>query len=86
MRAFATSDGEAIVLNQVFFTDVLKMLKSKMISLGKISVSCSGIHQPSDMSPLFKATKKARKKCMANPSLLKPHPLLSNNLRLALIG
>jgi hypothetical protein len=42
-----TSDGEAIVLNQVFSTDALQMLKSKMIGLGKISVSCSGIYQPS---------------------------------------
>jgi len=83
MSAFATSDGEAIVLNQVFSTDALEMLKSKMIGLGKISASCSGIHQPSDVSPLFKGTKKASKKYMENPSLVKPHPLLTSNLRSA---
>ena len=57
-RVYVSSDGEAVVLNQVFSEDTLTLLKDKNIAMGKISASCSGIHQPSDVSPLFRAAKK----------------------------
>lgn len=35
-----------------------EQMKESMVSLGKVSASCSSIHQASDVSPLFKAAKK----------------------------
>lgn len=38
-------------------TEFFELLKSSAVDFGKISASCSGIHQPSDVSPIFKSVK-----------------------------
>lgn len=53
LHAFVTCDGEVMVVEEVFNLDTRNMLASRNIDFGKISASCSGIHQPSDVSPLF---------------------------------
>ena len=54
---FVSCDGEAIVLEQVFFAETFAMLRDTNIDIGKVPASCSGILQPSDVSPLFRAAK-----------------------------
>jgi len=58
---FVSSDGEAIVLDEVFAAIVQKLLNTTGIQMGKIPASCSGILQPSDVSPLFRAAKQKLK-------------------------
>jgi hypothetical protein len=38
-------------------TEFWELLKTHSIDFGKVSASCSAIHQPSDVSPLFKTVK-----------------------------
>ncbi len=57
MQQIVTSDGEAVVLEEVFNVEARNLLVSKNIDFGKVFASCSGIHQPSDVSPLFQASK-----------------------------
>lgn len=56
-RVYISSDGEAIIMNQVFSQSILDHLAERNIALAKTTVSISGIHQPSDVSPLFKSAK-----------------------------
>ncbi len=55
--SFVSCDGEAIVLDQVFSVETYGILRDADIDVGKIPASCSGILQPSDVSPLFRAAK-----------------------------
>ena len=52
MRAFVTCDGE-----QEQHGDLLDIFSDDLIDFGKIAASCSGIHQSSDVSPLFRVVK-----------------------------
>jgi len=45
------------VLDVLMNNDITELLKETHVFLGKISASCSGIHQASDVSPLFRAAK-----------------------------
>jgi len=44
-------------MNQVFSQSILDHLTERNIALAKTAASISGIHQPSDVSPLFKSAK-----------------------------
>jgi hypothetical protein len=58
MRAYVTCDGEAKQI-EIFQEDLqLQHLQTSKIDLGKLPASCSGVLQPSDVSPFFKAMKK----------------------------
>lgn len=37
---------------------VYDLLRDSKVDIGKVAASCSGIHQPSDVSPVFKAAKR----------------------------
>ena len=57
MRAFVTCNGEQeqmIVFQQ---QDLLNIFSYALIDFGKIAASCSGIHQSSDISLLFRVIK-----------------------------
>ena len=45
------------MLDVLMNNDITELLKETHVFLGKISASCSGIHQASDVSPLFRAAK-----------------------------
>ena len=57
MRAFVTCDGEQEQIKVFQHGDLLDTFSDALIDFGKIPASCSGIHQSSDVSPLFKAIK-----------------------------
>lgn len=54
-----------------------------MINLGKLPASCSGIHQPCDVSPVFRSAKAALKKVYAN-GMTTYNFVLDHNIRAAL--
>lgn len=78
-HAFATCDGEAIVLEEVFNKETRRILKEKNIDIGKISASCSGIHQPSDVSPLFRASKSRLRGLLSNV-VIPSNPLVQEHI------
>ena len=57
MRAFVTCDGEQEQIKVFQHGDLLDIFSDALIDFGKIAASCSGIHQSSDVSPLFRAIK-----------------------------
>ena len=57
MRAFVTCDGEQEQIKVFQHDDLLDIFSDALIDFGKIPASCSGIHQSSDVSPLFRAIK-----------------------------
>ena len=57
MRAFVTCDGEQEQIKVFQHEDLLDIFCDALIDFGKIAASCSGIHQSSDVSPLFRAIK-----------------------------
>ena len=57
MRAFVTCDGEQEQIKVFQQQDLLDVFSYALIDFGKIAASCSGIHQSSDVSPLFRAIK-----------------------------
>ncbi len=65
---FITGDGEVVVLDEAFRPDVRSLLRQKNIHLGKLLVFCSGIHQPPDVSPLFRAAKTRLRGLLSNKS------------------
>lgn len=78
-RAFVSCDGEAIILEQVFSADTNKLLNAHKIDLGKIPASCSGILQPSDVSPLFKAAK-TKLRSMLKKHLIAENPIVEGHI------
>ena len=77
LAAFVGCDGEKIVLDEVFNNEILELLQDRNIHVGKLSASCSGILQPLDRSPTFKAAKKRLKTILScnevqqNPTLIR---------------
>jgi len=57
-NGFISCDGEAVQLEAVLKGEIFSLMKEKQLIFGKISASCSGIHQASDVSSLFRNTKK----------------------------
>ena len=57
MRAFVTCDEEQEQIIVFQHDDLLDIFSDALIDFGKIAASCSGIHQSSDVSPLFRAIK-----------------------------
>ena len=57
MRAFVTCDGEQEQIKVFQHDDLLDIFSGALIDFGKIAAFCSGIHQSSDVSPLFRAIK-----------------------------
>jgi hypothetical protein len=80
VRGFISCDGELIVLDVLLKQNVLDLLKESNIDLGKVSASCSAIHQPSDVSPVFKATK-SKLKSIAKNGIVVFNPVLEDNIR-----
>lgn len=72
-------DGEQMVLDEVFNTDVLDAFQEHNIHVGKISASCSAILQPLDRSPVFKAAK-SRLKSIVNADDAWTNLTLKNNI------
>lgn len=56
-HTFVTCDGAAIVLQQVLQKDTREIQQKRNSEIGEIAVSCNGILQPADVSPLFRASK-----------------------------
>lgn len=81
--AFISSDGEAIVIEEVFNQDIRGLLRAENIHLGKIAASCSGILQPSDVSPLFRASK-TKLRNMLNKAPPHPNPIVEAHILRAL--
>jgi hypothetical protein len=81
--AFISSDGEAIVMDEVFDQSTRSLLEAKNIQLGKIAASCSGIHQPSDVSPLFRASKTRLRSMLSGNSVI-PNPSVEAQITRAL--
>ena len=81
--AFITSDGEQIVVEAALSKDVLDTLRQKNIHLGKYPASCSGIHQPADVSPLFRACK-TRLKNLLSKSLVHQNQTIDSHIMNAL--
>ncbi len=77
--SFVSCDGEAIVLEQVFSTETFAMLRDANIDVGKIPASCSGILQPSDVSPLFRAAK-TKLRNMLLKHLVGDNPVVEKNI------
>ena len=71
--AFASCDGEAIILDTILSKDILDKLNRSAIMIGKVSASCSGIHQASDVSPVFRALK-----CLHDRGVKVSNPVLFN--------
>ena len=65
-RGFANCDGEGIVIGAIMNDVVFSLLDDSLVDLGKVAASCSGIHQASDVSPLFKMAKQALEKFTRN--------------------
>ena len=57
MRVFVTCDGEQEQIKVFQHDDLLDIFSGALIDFGKIAAFCSGIHQSSDVSPLFRAIK-----------------------------
>jgi hypothetical protein len=57
MRAFVTCDGEQEQIKVFQHEDLLDIFSHAKIDFGKVSASCSGKLQSSDVSPLFRAIK-----------------------------
>ncbi len=83
MQAFVSCDGEAIILEEVMTDEMLLKLQQKNIAMGKIAASCSGILQPSDVSPLFRACKQVLKRITAMEEDVS-NPVLESHLRNAI--
>ena len=73
--AFASCDGETIILDEIFNEEILESLQEHNIHIGKFSASCSGILQPLDRSPIFKAAKR-RLKSIGSANDVRASPLL----------
>lgn len=71
------------MLDQVISQHVVTQLQSSNIVLGKIPASCSGIHQPLDVSPLFRAAKSRMKSVVAKASIVS-NTVLETHVRNAL--
>lgn len=78
-KAFTTCDGEAMILDEVFNKEIQKELIAAGIDLGKIPASCSGILQPSDVSPLFRATK-TKLRSMLEKYLIGDNPVVEEHI------
>ena len=61
MRAWLAMDGEAIQLQAFEDEDIIALINSSLIDVGKTPASCSAICQASDISNDFKAEKKFMK-------------------------
>lgn len=81
--SFITSDGEQIVLDAALSKSVRDTLHKKNIHLGKYPASCSGIHQPADVSPIFRACK-TRLKNLLSKSLAHQNATVANHITAAL--
>lgn len=77
---FVTCDGEGIQLKSAITSTVLNALKEADVSLGKVSASCTAIHQPSDVSALFRALKSRLTAMRENGVDILPNPALTHNL------
>jgi len=78
-HAFVTCDGEAVVLEEVFNVEARNLLVSKNIDFGKVFASCSGIYQPSDVSPLFRASK-AHLRSLISKIVIPANPLVQSHI------
>lgn len=58
MRFFMTCDGEAKQIEVFQQPEIIQLFEENHIDLAKTPASCSGICQPSDVSPFFLASKK----------------------------
>lgn len=83
MRAFVTCDGEQEQIRVFQEEDMLGVFENALIDFGKIAASCSGIHQSSDVSPLFRAIKK---KIQSVETTNYKSPLMSEALKDVLRG
>ncbi len=80
LTAFASCDGETIILDEIFNEEILESLQEHNIHIGKLSASCSGILQPLDRSPIFK-TAKRRLKSIVSANDVRASPLLEMKLK-----
>jgi hypothetical protein len=76
-------DGEAIVLDATFKSQIATKFEAECIDVGKHPASCSGIHQASDVAPLFKSVKK-RLKTICEHEIDVSNPVLERNVRSAI--
>ena len=79
-NGFISCDGEAVQLEAVLKGEIFSLMKEKQLIFGKISASCSGIHQASDVSSLFRNTKKKVRTMTRNEDVVS-NPVLENILR-----
>lgn len=82
MAGFVYSDGEAIVMKAIMDQEVLDDTMDHSIIFGKISASTSAIHQPCDVSPVFKGAKAILKR-INNRGLNVSYPLIADKIRAA---
>ena len=82
-RAFASCDSEAMFLDEIFSVETRELLRQSNIDLGKIPASCSGILQPSDVSPLFKAAK-TKLRSMLVKHLIAENPIVESHIMTAI--
>jgi len=82
-KVFVSCDGEAMILDEVFNPEIRAEMIEQDIDLGKIPASCSGILQPSDMSPLFRATK-TKLRNMLMKFLVGDNPVVEEHIMAAL--
>ncbi len=78
--SFVTCDGEALFLDETFSPSVRDALLKENILLGKIPASCSGILQPSDVAPLFRAAK-CKLKNMLKKSQSGDNPVVETSIK-----
>ena len=71
------------MIDELISDDIVADLEAANITVGKVSASCSAIHQPSDVSPLFKAVKKRLSHCIQNEENVN-NPVLEEHIRDAL--
>ena len=73
MRNFLSSDGEAIILEEVFDAEVQAQFAAAKIDMAKGSPSATSAHQPSDRQTVFNVAKRLVKKSIGNGEVVSNH-------------
>ncbi len=78
-------DGEAVVLQSSFMSEIRAKFDKEQIHLGKLPASCSSRHQASDVAPVFRSVKNQLSKMYENGEVVYNY-VLDTNIRQTIQG
>ena len=73
MRNFLSSDGEAIILEEVFDAEVQAQFAAAIIDMAKGPPSATSAHLPFDRQTVFNVAKRLVKKSIGNGEVVSNH-------------